>query len=63
MSMRALVHTAKASQTYARNSKGEEKYTTFIQSIDNLGQDWGKDPLIVVTDMNGSEVMFPKANS
>ena len=39
MSMRALVHIAKASQTYARNSKGEEKYTTFIQSIGNLGQD------------------------
>ena len=31
--MRALVHTAKASQTYAGNSKGEEKYTTFIQPI------------------------------
>ena len=61
--MRALVHIAKASQTYARNSKGEEKYTTFIRSIGNLGQDWRKDPLIVVTDMNDFEVMFPKANA
>lgn len=43
---------------------GSEKKTplSYIKSH-KMGQGWGKGPLIVVTDMNGFEVIVPEVNA
>ena len=53
INMKAFVHDAKVSGTYARDLNEKENTPLSYNQWDNSDEVWGKGPLIVVTDMNG----------